>query len=213
MRLKKIAAAALAVAMTASMMAVPAFAAGTNGEDVDTVTNNGTLTNRSASTDVKVIYSETSTQISATVPLYVTFAIKNDRTFIYPTADYEIKNNSVVPIYVDEIKVKMKDDKTELTDTIDTSAEKQQVKLAMQPGNGDKLQLKATDNTDGDVQSITKSAWQMDAKDGTNANLKITFSDGEVNKVDTSWIKALNTQDHGTTLFTVVYTIKAGEAQ
>ena len=93
-----------ALALTASM-SMTAFAAGEaqQGQAVDTASSNA-FEAGTASTQVKVVYTKDVSQLSATVPLSITFAVLSTGEFITPEG-YGITNNSVVPIHVSEIKV------------------------------------------------------------------------------------------------------------
>lgn len=93
-----------ALALAASM-SMTAFAAGEaqQGQAVDTASSNA-FEAGTASTQVKVVYTKDVSQLSATVPLSITFAVLSTGEFITPEG-YGITNNSVVPIHVSEIKV------------------------------------------------------------------------------------------------------------
>ena len=93
-----------ALALAASM-SMTAFAAGEaqQGQAVDTASSN-LFEAGTASTQVKVVYTKDVSQLSATVPLSITFAVLSTGEFITPEG-YGITNNSVVPIHVSEIKV------------------------------------------------------------------------------------------------------------
>lgn len=107
-KMKKLAAAALAVAMAVSMLTLPAWAAG-QGEEVDTTSPNE-FKNGSASTNVNIKYSTDTSQLTVTVPLNITFAVKSTGEFVTPTeGTYYIQNNSIVPIHVEKIEAKFED--------------------------------------------------------------------------------------------------------
>ena len=88
-----------ALALAASM-SMTAFAAGEaqQGQAVDTASSN-LFEAGTASTQVKVVYTKDVSQLSATVPLSITFAVLSTGEFITPEG-YGITNNSVVPIHV-----------------------------------------------------------------------------------------------------------------
>ena len=215
MKLKKFAAAAVAMVMAVSMLSVPVWAADTQGEG-EKVTNVGTnvssnLTNGSASTNVNVIYSNSSSQLSVTVPIAITFAVKNDKTFICPSDDaYNIVNNSVVPVHVTTVNVATVEnngDYTLVSDTDFNTASGNVAKLKMQNGTDtDSLELTASD-TNGTALDITPANWNLAATGDTSGKNKLTlkFSDGAVNNVDAKWVNSTET-----TLFKITYTVAAG---
>ena len=217
MRLKKIAAAALALAMTASMMAVPAFAAeGDHGEGVATTNPSTTYNNNGkAETQVKLVYDTDINQLSVTVPISVTFAVLNNNTLAVPTT-YAITNNSYIPVHVDKLEVKQSEGNTKYSlvdDFTDKTKSTNEIKLAMTPADGTAVQLKSASQTETD-QNITKSEWNIGAakfeqSEKAPTTLGITF-EGSVNGVDAGWIKEANNGAH---LFTLVYTVAAGAAQ
>lgn len=194
MKLKKIAAAAVAMAMAVSMLSVPVFAA--EGESVGT-DSNGTLTDHKASTTVNVIYSNDASQLSVTVPISVTFAVKSNGEFVCPT-NYKLVNKSVVPVYVDDISV------TEVTEgysLVASATTAKQIQLTMKAGSDTTgLALIGTNS-----QTYTKSNWEMAATTNDEGTpLAVSFS-GKAGAAESAWAKKDATQ-----LFKIVYTIKAG---
>lgn len=222
MRLKKIAAAALALAMTVSMVSVPVFAAeGDNGEGVSQTTVNfkeksnhtdqggGAKDAGTASTDVKIIYSTDATQLSVTVPIAITFAVDGEKNLIAPTS-YGITNESVIPVYVKEITVSGKDNGYNLIDTV-TSTGAKNMQLTMVAGTDEiKLKTNSVTLTQAENQTIgTANQWNIPAKKGQDGTkLSITFKNGKVDAVDPDW--ATVTNKNGVELFRITYTIEAG---
>lgn len=178
----------------------------TQGEEVGTSSN---VTNGSGSTAVKVIYSSNSGQISATVPISITFAVKNDKTFVYPTTDtYKIVNNSVVPVYVSNIAVVFGSADYKLVNAAPAANEDyNEIQLSMTAGTD-------TINLVGDVASLDSNSTPINQTigDGTKwniaagGNLPINFSNGKVYEVDSAWVGS------AATLFSIVYTISTGSA-
>ena len=221
MRLKKVAAAAVAMVMAVSMLSVPVFAEEDNSAtnsytseaETSTRTNDTSKSdNNTATTDVKLFYASSSSQLSVTVPMSITIAIKGDKTLDTPS-NYKIVNNSYVPVHVESIKVAAESGNNKYALVSDVSA-------SNVSGNAMQLKMKssATGATDvallsgeSDTISLVAGQWDIaatdDAKKGTEC--AISFSDGKVNKVDESLIK---TKDSAVKLFTITYTIKAGKA-
>lgn len=126
-----------ALALAASM-SMTAFAAGEaqQGQAVDTASSNA-FEAGTASTQVKVVYTKDVSQLSATVPLSITFAVLSTGEFITPEG-YGITNNSVVPIHVSEIKVSDIAEGYEFVANEDDVSGKK-IRLQMQPENGSNL--------------------------------------------------------------------------
>lgn len=211
MRLKKVAAAAVAMVMAVSMLSVPVFAAaGDDGESATGSVNFNDTTNKNAgtaATEVYVMYSKQSTQLSVTVPTKVVIAVKESKSIIGPD-NYTITNNSVLPVYVKSMKVEQIGD-YQLTDSAPAATD-QKINLKMKPGtNGEEFSVSTTGKNQ--TTDVTPKAgnWDISAETGKNT-LNITF-DGSVGKVDSKW--ATDTNATGVHLFTITYTIAAGEAQ
>lgn len=250
---KKLAAAALAVVMALSM-SVPAFAAadGTvknQGQAVSSEnykgdgqvesklttdssnTGNAAPTTGTASTNVKLIYSEDATQLTVTVPLSVTFAVQDSGKFVTPT-NYTIINGSRIPVYVTGIEIKEVNSTPKYTfvnDEESVTEGSMNVYLSIAPKKG-KVTTAASDydagqNKAGDAvkfgsttQISDKTQWNMSAKGGDTNALNMTF-DGKIGSIDAAWasdqIKNDTTKgsNKGVHLFTITYTIKAGNAE
>ena len=232
MRLKKVAAAAVAMVMAVSMLSVPVFAAGAddstgagtttttpsedpdaNGAKVDTGTPSSTSGTGTASTEVYLKYAESNTQLSVTVPIKVTFAVKDNGEFITPkAASYQIKNNSLVPVYVDKIAVTGVASNYSFADN--SAPTGKVVKLTMQAGdaNTNTAGLVKLDTTNSkEEQEVTQKGWQLKAakKSGetiTADTLNVKF-EGKVGEVDS------DLADNAVTLCHITYTIKAGTAK
>lgn len=184
----------------AASMSMTAFAAGEaqQGQAVDTTSSNA-FEAGTASTQVKVVYTKDVSQLSATVPLSITFAVLSTGEFIAPEG-YGITNNSVVPIHVSEIKVSDIAEGYEfVTDEDEVSGKK--IRLQMQPENGSNL-VRIKGYPDG--EAFKESDWVIES--GSNNRLGITFSGGKVGTFEADWANgAVN-------LFKITYTIKAGTA-
>ena len=161
-----------ALALAASM-SMTAFAAGEaqQGQAVDTASSN-LFEAGTASTQVKVVYTKDVSQLSATVPLSITFAVLSTGEFITPEG-YGITNNSVVPIHVSEIKVSDIAEGYEFVANEDEVSGKK-IRLQMQPENGsNSITLKGYP----DGEAFKESDWVIET--GSNNRLGITFSGGE----------------------------------
>ena len=184
-------ASALALALSFGMTA---FAA---NEAVDD--NSAGLNNGQASTDVKLVYTDDLSQISATVPLSITVAVEKDGQFICPSG-YKIINNSVVPIHVSGLQIAEVSSGYTLVDTDRVTGK--QIKLTMKTA-GDSVKLTGNDSGPA-VQSLTAGGW--DILTGDNNTLPITFDSGKVGTIDSAWANG------AAKLFTICYTFEAGTA-
>lgn len=222
MRLKKVAAAAVAMVMAVSMLSVPAFAVETSGtttktdsaakyEDVgEGVESNLDTTKGTASTKVNVIYSSSSAQLSVTVPISVTFAVWNDLSLITPSeGTYKIVNNSSVPVHVTSVEVTPAENAEYqlVSDVKNATGIDKAMQLTMKVGTQE-IKLESNSDKSAKEQNPTAGQWDIAAKGETNSSLTATFSDGAVNKIDANWIKK-----DATTLFNITYTVKAGTHQ
>ena len=201
--MKKLVSRFMAVLMAMIMilsMSMTAFAAGEaqQGQAVDTASSN-LFEAGTASTQVKVVYTKDVSQLSATVPLSITFAVLSTGEFITPEG-YGITNNSVVPIHVSEIKVSDIAEGYEFVTNEDEVSGKK-IRLQMQPENGsNSITLKGYSGG----EAFNKSDWVIET--GSNNRLGITFSGGKVGTFEADWANgAVN-------LFKITYTIKAGTA-
>lgn len=186
----------------AAGMSMTAYAAGEaqQGQAVDTASSNE-FESGTASTQVKVVYTKDVSQLSATVPLSITFAVRSTGEFITPEG-YGITNNSVVPIHVSEIMVSdiaegyefvlNEDDVTGKKLRLQMKAENSNSSITLQGGTGER------------PQSFNKSDWVIES--GSNNKLGITFSGGKVGTFEADWANG------ATDLFKITYTIKAGTA-
>ena len=176
------------------------FAAGEvqQGQAVDTASSNA-FEAGTASTQVKVVYTKDVSQLSATVPLSITFAVLSTGEFITPEG-YGITNNSVVPIHVSEIKVSDIAEGYEFVANEDDVSGKK-IRLQMQPENGsNSITLKGYSGG----EAFNKSDWVIET--GSNNRLGITFSGGKVGTFEADWANG------AANLFKITYTIKAGTA-
>lgn len=149
--------------------------------------------NNKASTDVSILASTSDTSnISATVPLTVTLAVKNDKTIVAPT-EYKINNTSAFAIKVTNVKVTA-DGGYSFVNAL-TAAK--QMDLSLKPGNGTEIDLDKY-TTESAVPAGTAADWNI-AAGGT---LKLGFA-GSVWADDISAAKKV---------FTITYTIEAGTA-
>lgn len=214
MRLKKIAAAAVAMVMAVSMMAVPVFAAA-GTVDISDQAPFDADTNQ-ASTKVNLVYSSAANNLSVTVPLNLTFAIKSDGTLQFPN-DYKIINNSVVPVHVTNIQVTMIDGDYAL---VNAEPAERQVRLSMtanSDGAHDTVHFVANEKAQNEPQTFgqdaaTKKAWVIAAGkllsgNATGKELTLTFGDdGKVGSIKTDWA------NKATEFCSITYTIAAGTA-
>ena len=176
--MKKLVSRFMAVLMVMTMilsMSMTAFAAGEaqQGQAVDTASSN-LFEAGTASTQVKVVYTKDVSQLSATVPLSITFAVLSTGEFITPEG-YGITNNSVVPIHVSEIKVSDIAEGYEFVTNEDEVSGKK-IRLQMQPENGSNL-VQLQGKTGARPQVFDESDWVIET--GSNNRLGITFSGGE----------------------------------
>ena len=148
-----------------------------------------------ASTQVKVVYTKDVSQLSATVPLSITFAVLSTGEFITPEG-YGITNNSVVPIHVSEIKVSDIAEGYEFVTNEDEGSGKK-IRLQMQPENGSNL-VQLQGKTGARPQVFDESDWVLETG--------ITFSGGKVGTFEADWANG------AANLFKITYTIKAGTA-
>ena len=188
-----------ALVMAASM-SMTAFAAGEaqQGQAIDTASSNE-FESGTASTQVKVVYTKDVSQLSATVPLSITFAVRSNGEFITPDG-YGITNNSVVPIHVSEIKVSDIAEGYEFVTNVDDVTGKK-MRLQMNTENGSSpITLKGYSGG----EAFDKSDWVIES--GSNNKLGITFSGGKVGTFEADWANG------ATDLFKITYTIKAGTA-
>ena len=217
MRLKKIAAAAVAMVMAVSMMAVPVFAdAGKVSIDENPTAFDNT---NQAKTEVKLVYSDANGNLSVTVPLHVTFAVDSQGKLTYPD-NYKIVNNSVVPVHVTDIKVTMLDQDYVLVNTT-PAANAQEVKLSMTATSNEKsdtVNFVATKGGTNVEQTFTKTgtnceAWNIPAGkklsgDVTGTALPLTFgTDGAVGSIKADWA------NEATQFCNIIYTVAAGVAK
>ena len=196
--LRKIAATVLATAMVFSI-SVSAAAAITT-EYVDNKTSAAeSFDQNQAKTTVSVIHPTETSQLSATVPLNITFAIYDDGRFECPT-NYEIVNKGSEYIRVANITVAMIDSDYSLVKS--GSPNENQIYLTLTGGNSyvqDTIVLESAPGIDKE-QSYDKnsSAWNI----GGGETLPIMF-DGKVNGLKDAW------KNKEAELFTVTYTIEA----
>ena len=191
--MKKMAGMASALVLALSF-GMTAFAANEAVDDSSAGLNDG-----QASTDVKLVYSDDLSQISATVPLSITVAVEKDGQFICPKG-YKIINNSVVPIHVSGLQIAEVSSGYTLVDT-DRVTEKQ-IKLTMKTA-GDSVKLTGNDSGPA-AQRLTAGGW--DILTGDNNTLPVTFENGKVGTIDAAWANG------AAKLFTIRYTFEAGTA-
>ena len=184
-------ASALVLAMSFGMTA---FAANEAVDDSSAGLNNG-----QASTDVKLVYSDDLSQISATVPLSITVAVQMDGEFVCPKG-YKIINNSVVPIHVSGMQIAEVANGYKLVDG--DRVDGKQIRLTMKTA-GDSVKLTGNDSGPA-VQSLKAGGW--DILTGDNNTLPITFENGKVGTIDSAWANG------AAKLFTIRYTFEAGTA-
>ena len=188
-----------ALALAASM-SMTAFAAGEaqQGQAVDTASSN-LFEAGTASTQVKVVYTKDVSQLSATVPLSITFAVLSTGEFITPEG-YGITNNSVVPIHVSEIKVSDIAEGYEFVTNEDEVSGKK-IRLQMNAeSSGDSITLQGYSGG----EAFDEKNWVIET--GSNNRLGITFSGGKVGTFEADW------SNGAVNLFKITYTIKAGTA-
>ena len=196
--LRKIAAMVFAAAMVFSI-SVSATAAITT-EDVDNKTGAAeSFDQNRAKTTVSVIHPTETTQLSATVPLNITFAIYDNGKFECPT-NYKIVNKGTEYIRVANITVAMLDPDYSLVKN--ESPDENQIYLTLIGGKGyvqDKVVLESAPGIDKE-QSYNKSsdAWSI----GGDESISIMF-DGKVNGLKDAW------KNKEAELFTITYTIEA----
>lgn len=182
---------ALVLALNCGMTA---YAANEAVDDSSAVLENG-----QASTAVKLVYSDDVSQISATVPLSITFAVEKDGSFVCPTG-YQIVNNSVVPIHVSGMQIAEVASGYTLVDSDKVTGK--QIKLTMKTA-GDSIKLIGSENAAA-TQRLTDGGW--DISTGSNNSLAITFENGKVGSIDAAWANG------AARLFTIRYTFEAGTA-
>lgn len=207
MRLKKIAAAAVAMVMAMSMMAVPVFAA-TGSASTDTPTEFGSTDNK-AHTDVLIVYTNEAGNLSVTVPMNLTFAVKSDGTILYPNT-YKIVNNSVVPVHVTNIAVSMSDTTYTLGDEANGKVAKLSMTATAKDGSTDIVNFVADsavnkNQTYGQTAETIK-AWNIGARESATegTELALTFPNSKVGDIKAAWA-------NGAEYFCdITYTIAAG---
>ena len=197
-RLKQLSAAVIALALTLSV-GLTALAAGQYGAEI--TDPNHTFQNNQAETTVSAVYAPNS-NLSATVPLNVTFSFKKDGDFICPDG-YAITNTGSEFIHVTDISVEMLDSNYSLvnSDTLDEN----QIHLTMTAANGysqDIIHFVCASGTQKqsfgtDFSNLT--TWNIDG--GTT--LPLQFS-GKINSSN------MSTFSNPHALFKIVYTISEG---
>ena len=197
-RLKQLSAAVIALALTLSV-GLTVFADSQYGEEISGPNN--PFQNNEAQTTVSVL-SIPNQNLSATVPLNVTFAVKDDGTFICPEG-YAITNTGSEYIKVTDISVTMEDTSYSLVNS--TTLNDHEVYCTMtaaKDGVFDAIVLDCASGTQ--KQSFSKtypnvSVWNIEG----NSSCNISFS-GNMNRN--------NAHDFSTAhkLFTITYTIASG---
>ena len=225
MRLKKVAAAAVAMVMAVSMLSVPVFADETTpteeqqGAAVDTTTTSDYKADKNsetgtATTKVNLIYSKMADQLSVTVPISVTFAVKSTGEFVTPSAGaYYIKNSSIVPIHVAEIKAEMTNDNSSysFSDSEITEGETQsKVYLKLEQKKKDDSSSNATNYAVLNNSNVQlQGNWDIAAKNGDDGTKMELHFVGAVSKagLKSTWA------DSSDQICTITYTIGAGKAK
>lgn len=188
----------IAVILTLAMMCclgVSAFAA--DGEGVG---SDGNFSSGSATTTVSIKFSTDSSQLSASVPLAVTLAVKNDKSIVAPAnTAYKITSTCLIPIHVSGISVTTSSGVKLVTNTPAADGE---IKLALKAGT-DSIALAAPTAATAAPQTIgTAAQWNIAASE----TLGLTFENGAVYNIPSAWATT------ATQIFTVTYTLAAGSA-
>ncbi|MDD4509386.1 MAG: hypothetical protein PHY23_00475 [Oscillospiraceae bacterium] len=171
----------LLVLVLAFSFSMTAFAA----DEGESATGTANFANNETSTDVKIIVStEASANLSATVPLTVTLAVKNDRSVVAPT-NYAISNTGAVAVKVTNVKVAGAAGYT----FVSPLAAEKQMDLALNAIN-------LEDHDEATGATVTGTTWNVAA----GGSLNLTFA-GSVWADDISSAKQV---------FTITYTIAAG---
>ena len=186
--MKKLTALLLALVLMLSL-STTAFAE--EGEAVGDAENFGDNTQETV-VSIKTATGTTSSNLSATVPLTVTLAVKANGTIIGP-GNYTVTNTSVMPIKITSVVV---------------AAQNGFKITAEQPGTDiTAITMKNDEDTTGTalnawISTVTGTKWNMTAKNTANASVGITFG-GEVTSI---------TQDitNAVPAFTITYTIASG---
>lgn len=190
--MKKLTAILLALVLVFSLSST-AFAA-----DVGTVGADGTFaaTTNDASTDVYLkVGEEAMANLSATVPLKVTLAVKANGDIVAPAnTAYKITNNSKFPVKVTNVKTVAETGYSFVTAHATANNE---LLLTLKPGNGTAVNLSTL--TGG--AAVTATDWNAAANGGT---IGLLFA-GSVSN-----LQADITATDGVKAFTVTYTIAAG---
>ena len=183
--MKKLTALLLALVLTFSL-GMTVFAADTGSADTST-----DFANNNQSTTVKIqIGDDAKGNLSATVPINVTLAVKADKTIVAPEpTSYKISNNGAIAFHVNKIS-------TTLTDpyTFSTTAGDNTLNLKLKAGT-DAITLASGVNAIG-----AAAQWNVAAGN----DLGLTFS-GSVGNITEDITTAAQ-------VFTVTYTIEAGTA-
>lgn len=197
-RLKQLSAAVIALALTLSV-GLTALAAGQyEGEISDP---NHTFQNNEAQTTVSVL-SIPNQNLSATVPLNVTFAVKDDGTFICPD-EYAITNTGSEYIHVTDISVTMEDTSYSLVNS--TALNDHEVYCTMTAANT--LETEAV--------NFVCSAVSQEQSFGTTPNKKLLWNIAAGETLPLAFSGKMNSgnaHDFSTAhkLFTITYTIASG---
>lgn len=196
--LQKITAMVFVFAMLLSV-SVSAFAAITQ-ESVDGETSTPeNFDQNQAKTTVSVIHPTETTQLSATVPLNITFAIYDSGKFECPS-NYKIVNNGSEYIHVSDISIKMLD--TDYALVKDTKLDEKQIYLTLSTGNDffrETINLESENEKQTYGEGEKVKAWNIEG----NGSLPLMF-EGKVNGIKENW------NNTAAELFTITYTIEAG---
>ena len=211
MRLKKIAAAAVAMVMAMSMMAVPVFAA--TGSASVAGESKFDANDNTAHTDVLIVYTNEGGNLSVTVPMNLTFAVTSTGEIKYPS-NYKIVNNSVVPVHVTNIAVSRSDADYTLGAEANGKVAKLSMTATAKDGKTDTVNFVAdsplgkNQNQKYGQTADTINVWNIGARESEakGTELALTFPNS---KIDPNAIKAAwaNKAEY---FCDITYTIAAG---
>lgn len=188
--MKKIASMILALVLVSSFSAT-AFAA--DGEEIG---NSRDFTTGTASTEVNLKFSSDASQLSASVPLSVTLAVKKDMSLAAPDATaYKISNTGPIPFHVSDISVATETNYALVTTAPASAGD---IKLTLAAGSDD-IALAASSSPSQQVIAAP-AQWNV----APSNNLGLTLKNGSVFSIG-DWTSA-------TKVFTITYTIAAGVA-